>query len=170
VTPPFSLGCLPYFVSHGKRHAYCSISRLLRSILQRDSSGRTNALRLSSQGGFGRMSAWSQSSDKHMQQRGAVRFRPLSKIIWIHTERTNTASLAVRLKTMKRSRTSAPNRLTSACVIRLGTKLVFRGISSDQLDRLRADGPDRKRDIGMSRCQSQRIREWYVPASLLTGI
>jgi hypothetical protein len=61
-------------------------------------------------------------------------------------------------------------RLTSALAIRLETNLVFQGISSDQSDRLRADGPDRKRDIGMSRCQSRRIREWYVPASLLTGI
>jgi hypothetical protein len=60
-------------------------------------------------------------------------------------------------------------RLTSARVIHLGTNLVFQGISSDQLDRLRADGPDRKRDIGMSRCQSQRIREWYVRGSLSTG-
>jgi hypothetical protein len=56
-----------------------------------------------------------------------------------------------------------------ALAIRLETNLVFQGISSDQLNRSR-DGPDRKRDIGMSRCQSRRIREWYVPASLLTGI
>ena len=61
-------------------------------------------------------------------------------------------------------------RLTWALAIRLETNLVFQGISSDQLDRRRADGPHRKRDTGMSRFQVQRIREWCVPASLSTGI
>jgi hypothetical protein len=63
----------------------------------------------------------------------------------------------------------ALRRLTSALAIRLETNLVFQGISSDRSDRLRADGPDRKRDIGMSP-QSRRTRECYVPASLSTGI